>query len=70
LILILHPANPAFRAVHFALFAIFRGYFFRAACHLSHGVASKSSVVSGMPYAGWTLAEEEIRNTITAFENA
>jgi hypothetical protein len=30
----------------------------------------KSAVVAGLPYAGWTLTEEEIRDTITAFENA
>ncbi len=30
----------------------------------------KSAVVAGLPYAGWTLTEEEIRETITAFENA
>jgi hypothetical protein len=30
----------------------------------------KSAVVAGLPYAGWTLTEEEIRDTITAFQNA
>jgi hypothetical protein len=29
----------------------------------------KSAVIAGLPYAGWTLTEEGIRNTITAFEN-
>ena len=30
----------------------------------------KSAVVAGLPYAGWTLSEEEIRDTVSAFENA
>ena len=29
----------------------------------------KSAVVAGLPREGWTLTEEEIRDTITAFEN-
>ncbi|MGD0410152.1 MAG: DUF6166 domain-containing protein [Verrucomicrobiota bacterium] len=28
------------------------------------------SVVAGLPYAGWTLTEEQIRETITAFGHA
>jgi hypothetical protein len=30
----------------------------------------KSAVVAGLPQAGWTLTEEQIREAITAFENA
>jgi hypothetical protein len=30
----------------------------------------KSAVVAGLPYAGWTLSEEEIRDTVAAFETA
>jgi hypothetical protein len=30
----------------------------------------KSAVVAGLLYAGWTLTEEEIRDTVAAFENA
>ena len=30
----------------------------------------KAAVVAGKPYAGWTLTEEEIRDTIAALENA
>jgi len=29
----------------------------------------KSAVVAGLPREGWTLTDEEIRDTITAFEN-
>ena len=29
----------------------------------------KAAVVAGMAYAGWTLTEEEIRDTIAAMEN-
>jgi hypothetical protein len=30
----------------------------------------KSAVIAGLPYAGWTLTEEGIRDTIAALENA
>ena len=30
----------------------------------------KDQVVAGLPFAGWTLAEADIRETIMAFENA
>jgi hypothetical protein len=30
----------------------------------------KSAVIAGLPKAGWTLTEGEIRDTITTFENA
>jgi hypothetical protein len=29
----------------------------------------KSAVVAGLPYRGWALTEEQIRDTIEAFEN-
>ena len=29
----------------------------------------KSAVIAGLPYAGWTLTEEQIRETFNAFEN-
>jgi hypothetical protein len=29
----------------------------------------KSAVVAGLPLAGWTLTEQEIRETLYAFEN-
>jgi hypothetical protein len=29
----------------------------------------KSAAVAGLPYAGWTLTEQEIRETPYAFEN-
>jgi hypothetical protein len=29
----------------------------------------KAAVVAGLPYKGWTLTDENIRDTVTAFEN-
>jgi hypothetical protein len=29
----------------------------------------KSAVVAGLPYAGWTLTEEEIKETLAAMQN-
>jgi hypothetical protein len=29
----------------------------------------KSAVIAGLPYAGWRMTEQEIRETLYAFEN-
>jgi hypothetical protein len=32
-------------------------------------LAAQSAVIAGLPHAGWTLTEQEIREPLDAFEN-